>query len=399
MAQYTVKSGDSWARIAGIVYNDQRRLIDLANANGGTGRVLHPGEVIELPDLDLSTPAQISQGDWNDITGANNFGGGGGGYSGRPPTPQIGSPTQPRPTATTTAPPTPIVRPFTSVGSQRRQDELPATRTGNRPVGVGGTRQGNINAQRQQALASNQRGANLNAMALAYGRQPGQRQTSTSVTPTTTTTPTTAANNHAALRQAVPYLFGPPRVERNQLQNALPYLFPVGQGQGQANRNTAWNPANNRANTRVQTVPQTATVSYGTEGSPLTQAQFNRGAQYTGEAFQHYITSPEHDRKKLPRFMTTDLARVMPFPKRAGVTTEDWLRGMGYEEFRPGVWRIMEPVSKYATGGRGRYSGGGGGTYTEGGGGGGRRGGGGGGGGYYNQARSLGLTNWRIGIG
>lgn len=396
MAQYTVKSGDSWARIAGDQYGNQRWLVELAKANGGTGRTLHPGEVIDLPDFDTAQNPTISQGDWNDITGANNFGGGsrrGGGYGG-PPVPQIGSPTSPRPTAATTRPPVPQIAPFSSVGSQRRMDELPvAQRNQQRP---GSTRQGNINAQRQTLAAASQRGASYTAMARAYGVQPGQRQTSTNVTPNITNTPTTAAAQQAALRQAVPYLFGSPQVERNQLQTALPYLFPVQPGQQTGNRNTAWNPANNRPNPKVNTVLDNTVVSYGTEGSPLTQAQFNRGAQYTGEAFEYFLTS--QNRKQLPRFMTTDLANVMPFPKRAGVTPEDWLRGMGYEEFMPGRWRIMDPVSKYASGGGGRYSGGGG-TGRTGGGGGGRGGGGYGGGGYsYGSGSNMPLVNWRIGI-
>jgi hypothetical protein len=44
---YTVKNGDSWAKIAGDVYGDQRMFADLAAANGGAN--LRPGMQLVLP--------------------------------------------------------------------------------------------------------------------------------------------------------------------------------------------------------------------------------------------------------------------------------------------------------------------------------------------------------------
>lgn len=46
---YTVQPGDSWSRIAGSVYGNQRYFAMLASYNGGVD--LHPGMVIDIPDL------------------------------------------------------------------------------------------------------------------------------------------------------------------------------------------------------------------------------------------------------------------------------------------------------------------------------------------------------------
>lgn len=409
MGQYTVQPGDSWARIAGNTYGNQRWLVELARANGGTSRVLHPGETIDLPDFDTSISPTISQGDWNDITGANNFGGngGGGGGNGGYPTPRVGS----GPGASTAS----------SRNATSQINPYPTPRMGANPHGVGvtasplvqptpragSTRTGQINSQRQLTAQQQRQGENYNAMAAAYNKPAGSNFNMDAYRASERMTGPAPVQQPDIWRTSRNLYSGRAGVSGSNSLTPIPGQMGPGQSwditrqvnaamQNPATtppRNPNWNPANNRRNSHVQTVLDNRTVSYGTEGSPLTQAQFNRGAQYTGEAFQNFLTTS--NRQQLPRFMTTDLANVMPFPKRAGVTPTDWLKGMGYEEFRPGVWRILDPVSKYG-GGRG-YAGGGGG-YSRGGGGGGRYGGG-GGGGYYNQARNLGLVNWRIGIG
>jgi len=48
MAQYKVKPGDSWARIAGNVLGNQSRYKELIAANPGTS-MLHPGDTIRIP--------------------------------------------------------------------------------------------------------------------------------------------------------------------------------------------------------------------------------------------------------------------------------------------------------------------------------------------------------------
>lgn len=48
MATYTVKTGDSWEKIAGEVYGDQRMFLELHKANQGI-YVLQPGQVLDLP--------------------------------------------------------------------------------------------------------------------------------------------------------------------------------------------------------------------------------------------------------------------------------------------------------------------------------------------------------------
>lgn len=48
---YTVRAGDSWEKIAGIMYGDQRMFGELMRANGQiAGGKLHPGMTIYLPD-------------------------------------------------------------------------------------------------------------------------------------------------------------------------------------------------------------------------------------------------------------------------------------------------------------------------------------------------------------
>jgi hypothetical protein len=46
---YTVKAGDSWAKIAGEIYGNQRMYIELMKANGDIG-MLKPGQTIYLPE-------------------------------------------------------------------------------------------------------------------------------------------------------------------------------------------------------------------------------------------------------------------------------------------------------------------------------------------------------------
>lgn len=63
--QHTVKRGDSWASIAGQYYGTQRWLIELAQANGlNTSSVLQPGQVIDIPDFDLSQTPVITNDQW-----------------------------------------------------------------------------------------------------------------------------------------------------------------------------------------------------------------------------------------------------------------------------------------------------------------------------------------------
>ena len=49
---YTVQAGDSWWGIAVKVYGDGSKWNILASANGGTARVLHPGDVLTVPALE-----------------------------------------------------------------------------------------------------------------------------------------------------------------------------------------------------------------------------------------------------------------------------------------------------------------------------------------------------------
>lgn len=72
MGSYVVQPGDSWAKIAGSAYGDQRRYLDLANANGGLG-MLHPGDTINLPDFSGASAPVISNDQWaNTPTGVKN---------------------------------------------------------------------------------------------------------------------------------------------------------------------------------------------------------------------------------------------------------------------------------------------------------------------------------------
>lgn len=72
MPSHTVVAGDSWAKIAGQYYGDQRRYLDLANANGGLG-MLHPGDVINIPDFSGAPAPVITNKEWaNTPTGVKN---------------------------------------------------------------------------------------------------------------------------------------------------------------------------------------------------------------------------------------------------------------------------------------------------------------------------------------
>ena len=65
MATYTVQTGDSWAKIAGKVYGNQRMFLELAKANQGIYN-LAPGMVLDLPpayeDPFVSNEAAVAQG-------------------------------------------------------------------------------------------------------------------------------------------------------------------------------------------------------------------------------------------------------------------------------------------------------------------------------------------------
>lgn len=62
MSTYTVLAGDSPASVAGKVYGDQRRYVDLISANGG---VWHPGDVIDIPDITGTPSPVITQAQFN----------------------------------------------------------------------------------------------------------------------------------------------------------------------------------------------------------------------------------------------------------------------------------------------------------------------------------------------
>lgn len=55
MTQYVVQPGESPASVAGKLYGDQRRYVDLIAANGGNW---HPGQVIDIPDIS-GTPSPV----------------------------------------------------------------------------------------------------------------------------------------------------------------------------------------------------------------------------------------------------------------------------------------------------------------------------------------------------
>lgn len=68
MSTYTVQNGDSWSRIAGNVYGDQRWMQYLQEANSQIGG-LKAGMVLEVPDLPDAKPV-ITNDWWNEQVGS-----------------------------------------------------------------------------------------------------------------------------------------------------------------------------------------------------------------------------------------------------------------------------------------------------------------------------------------
>ena len=58
MANYTVKSGESWASIAGKMYGNQRWMQALSEANRNVS--LHPGTQIKIPQFDTGVSPLVS---------------------------------------------------------------------------------------------------------------------------------------------------------------------------------------------------------------------------------------------------------------------------------------------------------------------------------------------------
>ncbi|UOF79174.1 lysin motif [Caudoviricetes sp.] len=461
MATYTVKPGDSWARIAGQAYGNQRWLVELAKANGGTGRMLHPGETIDLPDFDTSINPTISQGDWNAITSANNFGGsrpaqrGGGGaggqygserkfrgqsakamrgiagsgsgykgpgymrgvlggYRGSPgtadtyPTPQIGS------TPGTTGYPVPTIDPFGNIATNARQPgELNRTGGGKPPK-----------VAPFSSVGSQTRLDETGPVARPTVTPGRTRTPSDAPLPAYTPGNALAAAFNQIVKNQQAYNIGLAKARADALYPPSARPSTTNRYQAMADRGiypTGPMTGNYKPTPKVteRKTPGFSDQIVATDASGLniTQGQYAGAARYTGEAVQEFIETK--DRRKLPNVISTRVAADLPFYNRAGVPVEDWLTGMGYYEFATGQWRILDPTSKYGGkgGGGGKYSSGGGGRrtgggyprYPGGGGGGGRRTGGGypvypgGGGGssYYGgggYANPIGLVNWRIGI-
>lgn len=70
MSKYLVKAGDSWMSIAGDAYGDQRQYGAIMAANSGV-KMLHPGDVIDLPD-DVAPNPVITNEQWaNTPTGVD----------------------------------------------------------------------------------------------------------------------------------------------------------------------------------------------------------------------------------------------------------------------------------------------------------------------------------------
>jgi hypothetical protein len=354
---YVVKANDSFARIAGSAYGNQRWLEELANANGGLGRILHPGDVITLPDFDLTQNPFVSGGAMQ---------GGGGGSS----TPKPGTTSVPKPNIVNV--PRPNIAPIPGSEAWRVQNQNAMTGPGPALVNKKTQTLGGAKAPTASPRMSDYEFRNQ----IASGGGNG-----------TSARPNTAGGGMGKInaQKAAPPVQGPRPQTGPAFQ--LPGAPRVGQtstGQGGYRSQTAQQSGvgagrdiRNPTNT---TFPQPTEVDYA------------MWARYSGINIAYAVSTG--DRKWLPDIINPRTARHLAVPEQFE-SIEVFLAALGYQVDEYGNWRKYNPVKSRGYGGGGyatqSYSGGGGGGGGYGGYGGGYARGG---DGYGGQS---GLTNWRIG--
>lgn len=391
MASYTVKPNDSWARIAGQAYGNQRWYNELANANGGLGRMLHPGDVIELPDFDTAQTPVITQATW-DATPRGSGGGYGGDYGGTtggsatgPAMPNVGMPSVPTPGQKGYMP---GANPHVSASGPAYRDprynqgpryNQPAAGTGKQASGRAGGAQPKAapvpawmtSAQAYRDPRQNQ-GPRWTPQPKPSSSKPGGTPLAAGTKPSLPAwNPRTELPGMSGIANPI-QTKGTPKPPPDKTQKDDVYIplpgYPGGPGPQDPYR-------------------------------PLNPFEINTGAMYYGMALQEAITTG--DRSKLPP-MIGDVYWQSMMPPKGYATMEDFLTDIGYRMDDTGQWRLFNPKVSTGYGGGSGYGG-----YTQaaepeadyG-------GYGGGGGGYSYPAftgvsrgrnEGPGLVNWRIG--
>jgi hypothetical protein len=379
MASYTVKSGDSWARIAGDHYGNQRWLIELAQANGRSIQdILHPGDVIDLPDFDLSQTPVITQEQWAGVPtgfsgGQAQMGNSGGGPSvpsfGPPAIPSFGGAGTP-PAGATPGKATysngkgavgkpPIYNPYTASGvvpgsAMAAQLKTPA--------------KGKVDPFSGIPAAARQTGGT--ASGGTAGRTLNPQRMTQGTTPARPPVPASAAR-----------LSG----------------LPAATGQGGAAGRTPTQPSAIHTGATWGQTPALNSASPSPDGPPTAASDMSNiawAARYTGLSIYEY--GKTGNRNQLPNRISARVAAELPFSGAGFGSTEEFMMALGYRLDVDGNWTRYDPkvVSNYRPQTTGRY-------YAPTGG----DGGGGGGGGYGGSSRGpaygygadgAGLVNWRI---
>lgn len=400
MPTYTVQPGDSWTRIAGNVYSDQRMFQELMAANPDIS-MLHPGMVINLPDQ-VANP-YVSQAALTSQT--NPFA-----YGGAPiPAPSaIGQPV-----------PTPRIVPqqqFRGTGTGREGGLMASRTQGQAPVQRAQMRRRSTST-RTPAVRASTEADRWRALAAAYGR------TSTSTTGREgglMGNLTQPAPSNLAGRTIQPtrtsQFSPPPPPERTHIYDPVP-TTPLQPPAPMRQRSTApMGPptpegydfaAEVRRQQLADRKPRRTGDLSDDWGGHMTPGDFAFATLYTGIAiFNDYASTG--DRNSLPYRMTTRLASALPWRDTGARSVKEFLEGLGYVQTETGKWIRQDPTKRVAARGpAGAYSyrvtSGGSAptrTYYGGGGGGGDWGGGYGGYSYSPRgyAASTPLVMWRIGL-
>lgn len=402
MPTYTVQPGDSWTRIAGNVYGDQRMFQLLQEANADIS-MLHPGMVINLPEQ-VANP-YVSQAALTSQTNPFAYGG-----------------LTPAPTATAPAPvPTPRIvpqQPYRAPG-QGREGGLMASRIQPQAPVQRAQMRGRSTSTRTPAARASTEADRWRALAAAYGR-------------TSTSTRTTGREGGLMGQIASPVSqpsrlagrtiqptrtsqFSPPPVpERTSIYDPVP-TTPLQPPAQMRQRSTApmgpptpegYDFAAEVRRLQLEDRRPRRTGDLSDDwGGHMTPGNFAFATLYTGIAiFNDYASTG--DRNSLPYRMTTRLASALPWRNTGARSVEEFLEGLGYVQTETGKWIRQDPTKRVAARGpAGAYSyrvtsGGSAPTRTYYGGGGGDWGGGYGGYSYSPRgyAASTPLVMWRIGL-
>lgn len=398
MASYTVKPGDSWARIAGAVYGNQRWLLELAKVNGGVNRILHPGEVIDAPDFDLSQTPVITNDQWAGVpTGMTgntvNYG------NAAPAVPSFAPPAVPS---------------FNANGGKGNKPYGPA-----KPPATANPWAAQFNAAlpgrvSNQAPTALPQGTGYSGTAPTNGVPDAARQTGGNNVHTGAAWQGGGQVHTGAAWQGNPipqgYLNAQAEVRG---QTASTQAFARGATQGAARPTNVGDPFSGIPAAARQTgnnVHVGAAFQGGTNTNTpdqpaptpvMDRAYIAEAARYTGIAiFDYYLNSkrPDYYMKEsvLPHDVNARVAAELPFRAAGFATIDEFMLAMGYRVGPDGNWHLYTPSTTRGYTGQTTATTSGG--YTD-------YGGGGGGGGYdgglarygYGSGnQGAGLVQWRI---